>query len=171
MRSRACTIPGVDRNLAITIISEIGADMSEFGSSKRLCRWAGLIPGNNESAGKKKSVRITRAGVYLKPALVQAAHAAVKCTKSVYYKSKFERISKRRGKKRAIIAIARMILTAVFAMLKTGEVFNPCDLQKFDMPELLKRKQIVSSAKEAVKLLVSLGVLQDDSVSLASLAG
>lgn len=169
--SLLCTIPGVDRSLAVTIISEIGTDMSEFGSSKRLCRWAGLTPGNNESAGKKKSVRITRAGVYLKPALVQAAHAAVKSTKSVYYKTKYEQIAKRRGKKRAIIAIARMILTAVFAMLKTGEVFNPSDLQKYDMPEQLKNKQLVSSAKEAVKLLVSLGVLQKDSVSLAALAG
>lgn len=169
--SLLCTIPGIERHLAITIISEIGTDMSEFGSSKRLCRWAGLTPGNNESAGKKKSVRITRAGVYLKPALVQAAHAAVKSTKSVYYKTKYEQIAKRRGKKRAIIAVARMILTAVFAMLKTGEVFNPSDLQKYDMPEQLKHKQLVSSAKEAVKLLVSLGLLQKDSVSLAALAG
>ena len=103
--SLLCTIPGVERHLAITIISEIGTDMSEFGSSKRLCRWAGLTPGNNESAGKKKSVRITRAGVYLMPALVQAAHAAVKSTKSLYYKTKYEQIAKRRGKKRAIIAI------------------------------------------------------------------
>ena len=63
-----CTIPGVDRNSAVTVISEIGADMAPFSSSKRLCCWAGLTPGNNESAGKKKSVRITRAGVYLKPA-------------------------------------------------------------------------------------------------------
>ena len=70
--SLLCTIPGIDRRLAITIISEIGTDMSVFGSSKRLCRWAGLTPGNNESAGKKKSVRISRAGVYLKPALVEA---------------------------------------------------------------------------------------------------
>ena len=64
-----CTIPGVDRSSAITILSEIGIDMTQFGSSKRLCCWAGLTPGNNESAGKKKSVRISRAGVYLKPAL------------------------------------------------------------------------------------------------------
>lgn len=71
-----CTIPGVDRNSAITVISEIGTDMAPFSNSKRLCCWAGLTPGNNESAGKKKSVRITRAGVYLKPALVQVAHAA-----------------------------------------------------------------------------------------------
>ncbi len=73
-----CTIPGINRNSAITAISEIGTDMSQFGSSKRLCRWAGLTPGNNEYAGKNKSVRISRAGVYLKPALVQVAHAAVK---------------------------------------------------------------------------------------------
>ena len=100
------TIPGVDRNSAITVISEIGNDMSQFGSSKRLCCWAGLTPGNNESAGKKKSVRITRAGVYLKPTLVQVAHAAVKATDNSYYRLKYEQISKRRGKKRAIIAIA-----------------------------------------------------------------
>lgn len=164
------TIPGVDRNIAITILSEIGVDMEQFASSKRLCRWAGLTPGNNESAGKKKSVRITRAGVYLKPALVQAAHAAVKSTKSIYYKTKYERILKRRGKKRAIIAIARMILTAVFAMLKTGEVFNPCDLCKLDMPPHLKERQIVSSAKQAVRILVSLGLVQPDSISLDSLS-
>ena len=83
-----CTIPGVDRNSAITIISEIGTDMAQFSNSKRLCCWAGLTPGNNESAGKKKSVRITRAGVSLKPALVQVAHAAVKSDKSPYYKTK-----------------------------------------------------------------------------------
>lgn len=72
--SLLCTIPGIDRNSAITIISEIGTDMNQFGSSKCLCRWAGLTPGNNESAWKKKSVRISRAEVYLKPALVQVAH-------------------------------------------------------------------------------------------------
>ncbi len=72
-----CTIPGADCNSAVTVISEIGTDMTQFSNSKRLCCWAGLTPGNNESAGKKISVRITRAGVYLKPALVQAAHAAV----------------------------------------------------------------------------------------------
>ena len=68
--------------------SEIGIDMTQFCNSKRLCCWAGLTPGSNESAGKKKSVRITRAGVYLKPALVQCAHAAVQSDKSPYYKKK-----------------------------------------------------------------------------------
>ena len=152
-----CTIPGVDRNSAITIISEIGTDMAQFGSSKRLCCWAGLTPGNNESAGKKKSVRITRAGVYLKPALVQVAHAAVKATDSSYYRLKHEQISKRRGKKRAIIAIARMILTAVFQMMSTGEVWNPTDLFKVDMPEDLKEKQVQKAIKLATKFLEKQG--------------
>lgn len=155
--SLMCTIPGVDRNTAITVISEIGTDMAQFGSSKRLCCWAGLTPGNNESAGKKKSVRITRAGVYLKPALVQAAHAAVKATESSYYRLKYEQISKRRGKKRAIIAIARMILTAIFNMMSTGEVWNPCDLYKIDMPEALKEKQKAKAIKQAVKFLEKQG--------------
>lgn len=161
-----CTIPGVDRPSAITIISEIGTDMAQFSSSKRLCCWAGLTPGNNESAGKKKSVRITRAGVYLKPALVQVAHAAVKSDKSPYYKTKYERISKRRGKKRAIIAIARMILTAIYHMFTTGETWNPCDLYKIDMPQALQDKQKDKAIKQAMKLLISQGIIKADNISI-----
>lgn len=159
-----CTIPGVDRTSAITIISEIGTDMSHFSSSKRLCCWAGLTPGNNESAGKKKSVRITRAGVYLKPALVQVAHAAVKSKVDSYYRIKYERISKRRGKKRAIIAIARMILSAIYHMLSTGETFNPCDLYKVDMPLVLRNKQKEKALKEAAKLLIAQGLIQETDI-------
>ena len=169
--SLLCTIPGIDRRIAITILSEIGTDMSQFGSSKRLCNWAGLAPANNQSAGKKKSVRVSRAGVYLKPALVEAAHAAVKSTeKQPYYRLKYEHLMKRRGKKRAVVAIARMILTAIFAMLQTGEVFNPSDLNKFDMPENLRHKRLISSAKEAVSLLVSLGLVSEGSISLEPLS-
>nr|WP_317366072.1 IS110 family transposase [uncultured Blautia sp.] len=156
-----CTIPGVDRSSAITIISEIGTDMTQFSNSKRLCCWAGLTPGNNESAGKKKSVRITRAGVYLKPALVQVAHAAVKSNKSPYYKAKYERIMKRRGKKRAIIAVARMILTAIYHMLSTGEAWNPTDLYQIDMPEPLKNKQKEKAVKQAMKLLIAEGLIKE----------
>jgi transposase len=161
-----CTIPGVDRKSAITIISEIGTDMSQFASSKRLCCWAGLTPGNNETAGKKKSVRITRAGVYLKPALVQVAHAAVKSNESPYYRIKYERIYKRRGKKRAIIAIARMILTAVYHMFVTGEVFNPSDLYKIDMPQELLEKQKEKAIKQAIKLLVSNGLIKTTDIAI-----
>ena len=160
-----CTIPGVDRNSAITVISEIGTDLTQFSNSKRLCCWAGLTPGNNESAGKKKSVRITRAGVYLKPALVQVAHAAVKSDKSPYYKAKYERIMKRRGKKRAIIAIARMILTAAYQMLSAGEVWNPTDLYKIDMPEHLKEKQKEKAIKQAKKLLIAEGIITESQLA------
>lgn len=153
-----CTIPGVDRNSAITILSEIGVNMTQFGSSKRLCCWAGLTPGNNESAGKKKSVRISRAGVYLKPALVQVAHAAVKDKTSPYYALKYEHIAKRRGKKRAIIAVARMILTAAFVMLSNLEEWNPVDLYKVDMPEHLKEKQLAKAVKQAVRFLETQGL-------------
>lgn len=156
------TIPGVKHDSTITIISEIGIDMSQFCNSKRLCCWAGLTPGNNESAGKKKSVSITRAGVYLKPALVQCAHAAVKSDKSPYYKKKYESLVKRRGKKRAIIAIARMILTAIYQMLSTGEVWNPSDLYKIDMPAPLVEKQKAKAIKQAKKLLQKEGLLPPD---------
>lgn len=150
------TIPGIDRSSAITVISEIGVDMAQFGSSKRLCCWAGLTPGNNESAGKKKSVRISRAGVYLKPALVQVAHAAVMDKQNPYYALKYERIAKRRDKKRAIIA--RMILTAIFSMLSTSEIWNPLDLFMVDMPEHLKEQQLQKAVKQAVRFLEAQGL-------------
>ncbi len=160
------TIPGIRRDSAITVLSEIGTDMSQFDSSKRLCRWAGLAPGNNESAGKKKSVRITRAGVYLKPALVEIAHAAVKSKATPYYRLKYERISKRRGKKRAIIAIARMILTAVFHMLIIGEVWNPTDLNQIDMPPERREQEVHKSLCRAVKLLVAHGLVLPDTIQI-----
>ena len=80
-------------------------------------------------------------------------------------------IMKRRGKKRAVIAIARMMLTVILAMLQSGEVFNPRDLHKFDRPEELRRKQTLSFAKDAVKRLVSLGLVPEGSISLEPLAG
>ena len=102
--SLLCTIPSVKHDSAVIIISEIDIDMSQFCNSKCLYCWAGLTPSRNESADKKKSVR--RAGVYLKLALVQCAHAAVKSDKFPYYKKKYESFVKHCGKKRAIIAIA-----------------------------------------------------------------
>ena len=116
------------------------------------------LPAITNQPGKKKSVRISRAGVYLKPALVQVAHAAVKDKTNPYYALKYERIAKRRGKKRAIIAIARMILTAVYSMLSTGEIWNPVDLFKVDMPEHLKEQQLQKAVKQAVHFLESQGL-------------
>ena len=109
---------------AITLISEIGANMNVFPTAKHLCSWAGLTPTNNESAGKKKSVRVSKAGCYIKPLLVQCATAIVKSEKHLEIRNRYLRIKKRRGHKKAIIAIARMLLTAIYNMLKNKEPYN-----------------------------------------------
>ena len=128
-----CTCPGFQKNSAIYTIAEIGVDMTAFKSAKHLCSWAGLTPQNNESAGKKKSVHISRAGVYLKPLLVECANNAIKDKDNTYFKIKYDRIKKRRGHKRAIVAIARMMLACVYHMLKKDEDFNPCDFNYSDI--------------------------------------
>lgn len=149
----ASTIPGVTEKSASYIIAEIGVDMTIFKSSKHLCSWAGLTPQNNESAGKKKSVRVSRAGVYLKPLLVQCANAAVKDKKNAYFKFKYDRIKKRRGHKRAIIAVARMMLTCIYHMFLKKEVFNPTETDYSDIPEDLYKKHREQYIKNAIKLL------------------
>jgi len=109
---------------AITLISEIGANMNVFPTAKHLCSWAGLTPTNNESAGKKKSVRVSKAGCYIKPLLVQCATAIVKSEKHPEIRNRYLRIKKRRGHKKAIIAISRMLLTAIYNMLKNKTPYN-----------------------------------------------
>ena len=93
------TIPGITELSAALILAEIGVDMNVFESSAHLTSWAGLTPANNESAGKKKSVRISKAGQFLKPLLVQCALAAAKNQKDAYFSVKYQRIKKRRGHK------------------------------------------------------------------------
>jgi len=135
------TIPGITTVSATRIISEIGVDMTVFHSAKHLCSWAGLVPQNNESAGKKKSVKISRAGVYLKPLLVQCANAAIKNKKDTYFAIKYQQIKKRRGHKKAIIAIARMILNCAYHMILKNEPFEPIDsIPKDTSSELIQAK-------------------------------
>ena len=162
------TIPGIDRNSAITILSEIGIDMSQFSSHYKLASWAGLAPGCNESAGKKKSVKISRAGVYLKPCLVEVAHCAVKDKTNTYYANKFNKISKRRGKKRAYIAIARKILVAIYHMLLTGEVWNPRDLANNETSDKDRLKYTKNNFKQSLKKLLSLGLTSDELINLVN---
>lgn len=161
-----CTIPGIDRNSAITILSEIGTDMYQFSNHYRLSAWAGLAPGCNESAGKKKSVKISRAGVYLKPCLVEVAHSAVKDKTNTYYANKFNKISKRRGKKRAYIAIARKILVAIYHMMVTGEVWNPRDLASNETSDKDRIKYNKNNFKQSLKQLLSLGLTSDELIEL-----
>lgn len=161
-----CTIPGIDRNSAISILSEIGTDMSQFDSHYRLTSWAGLAPGCNESAGKKKSVKISRAGVYLKPYLVEVAHCAIKDKTNTYYAKKFEKICKRRGKKRSTIAIARKILVAVYHMFSTGEIWNPSDLSTVETPVKDKIKYTKNNFNQSLKQLFSLGLTSEELIDL-----
>lgn len=124
------TVPSIKNVFtAIGIIAEIGTNLDLFPTSKNLCSWAGLTPTNNESAGKKKSVRVSKAGCYIKPLLVQCATAVVKSTKHPEIRNRYLQIKKRRGHKKAIIAIARMLLTAIYNMLKKKESYN-ADLYK-----------------------------------------
>lgn len=144
-------ITGISLISAILIISEIGVDMSVWENARQLCCWAGLTPTNNESAGKKKSVRISKAGQYLKPLLVQCALAAIKDPKG-YFGIKYRRIKKRRGHKKAIIAIARMMLICIYHMILTGESFKPSDYEELMNPKPKKFKELtVSNAIEFLK--------------------
>ena len=119
------TVPGIRSKLtAIRILAEIGTDMSVFETAKQLCSWAGATPQNNESAGKKKTTRISRAGVYLKPLMVQIALAVSKSKKHPEIKDKYQALKKRRGHKKAVIAIIRRLLTAIWHILSKNEPYN-----------------------------------------------
>ena len=163
-----CTIPGIDRNSAISVLSEISNDISQFKSHYPLAPWAGLAPGCNESAGKKKSVKISRAGVYLKPYLIEVAHCAVKDKTNTYYANKFNKISKRRGKKRSYIAIARKILVAIYHMLSTGEVWNPTDLASNETNDKDRIKYTKNNFKQSLKQLMSLGLTTDELLQMVN---
>jgi len=127
------TVPGIASQFtAVRILAEIGVDMSVFETSKQLCSWAGLAPQNNESANKKKTTRISRAGAFLKPLLIQCALGAVRSC--AWLKDKYHALKKRRGHKKAIIAIARKLLTAIWHMIKKLEPYNHELYQTSDKP-------------------------------------
>jgi len=116
-------IPGVDWTLAAVIIAELGVDMKVFQTASQLASWAGVCPGNNESAGRRKSGRVTRGNVHLKTALVEAAQASTRA-KGTYLRDKFYRLKARRGAKRAVVAIAHKILVAAYHMLSQQVSYN-----------------------------------------------
>ena len=149
------TAPGIQTFAAIGIISEIGVDMSVFPTSKHLCSWAGLTPQNNESAGKKKTTRISRAGAYIKPLLVQCALCAIRTKQFPEVRNRYLALKKRRGHKKAIIAIARMLLTAIYNILKWNEVYNSELYRKADRPPAHREV----SVEEAVFILQRQGYL------------
>jgi len=113
----------VDWTLAAVIIAELGVDMKVFPTASQLASWAGVSPGNNESAGKRRNARVTKGNFYLKTALVEAAQAATRA-KGTYLRDKYYRLKARRGSKRAVVAIGHKILVAVYHMLSDQVSYN-----------------------------------------------
>jgi transposase len=138
------TIPGVSAQSATDILAETGTDMSRFPTAGHFVAWAGLCPGQNESAGKRKSSRLRKGAPWLKTAMVQAAWSAVK-KKDSYYRAQFHRLTPRGGKKKAICAVAASMLTAIYHMLKDGVEHNDLGANHFDQRSTdLKAKRLVS---------------------------
>lgn len=144
------SVPGIRDFSAISVIAEIGTDMSVFPSAKHLTSWAGLAPQCNESGGKRKSSRVSRAGAYIKPLLIQCANAVVTSTKHPEIRNRYLSIKKRRGHKKAIVAIARMLLTAIYNILKKNQPYNPEFYRKSD-PDPIDHEKL------AIQLLVKRG--------------
>lgn len=151
------TIPGISEISAIFIIAEIGTDMNVFIDDKHLASWAGLTPRCKESAGKKQSVRILKAGQYIKPLLVECALNAIKDKSCPYIKARYESIKKRRGHKKAIIAIARLLLVSTYHILKKGEVFNNNRFDSLLNKNIKKNNKKVQNTDDMISYLIELG--------------
>ena len=147
------SIPGVDWTNAVTIIAEIGIDMSAFHSAAHLAAWAGLCPGNNESAGKKRSGKVRKGNVVLKTALVNAAIAGSgsRGRKGTFLAEKFRRLAARRGKMKAAVAIAHKILVSVWHMLSDGTFYQDLGAGFLD------RLDRTRNARHLVRRLANMG--------------
>jgi transposase len=124
-------IPGIDRIAAWSLVAEIGVDMNQFPSADHLSSWAGVCPGSNESAGKRKSGKTRRGSVWLRRVLCESAWAASHCKKS-YFQAQFHRLAGKRGKKRALIAVAHSLLTVAYVLLKRGCAYQDLGRDYFE---------------------------------------
>jgi transposase len=158
------TIPGVARQTAEIIVSEIGIDMSRFPSAAHLAAWAGVAPGNNESAGKRRSGKTRKGNQALGVALNQAAHGAAH-TKGTYLSAQYHRLAGRRGKKKAIMAVAHSILVIAYHLIKRQEPYRELGGDYFD------QRRPEATAKRLVKRLQQLGyevVIQSQPANVAA---
>lgn len=144
------TVPGIGEKVAMVIIAEIGLDMTRFPTAGHLASWAGLCPGNHESAGKRSSGRTTKGNPYLRTSLVQAAWAATR-TRNTYLAAQYRRLVKRMGAKKALVAVAHTMLTMVYYILKRREPFRELGGDYFE------RRNVDDQRKSLVRKLESLG--------------
>jgi transposase len=144
------TIPGVKGRVAEVVLAEIGPDMARFVDARHLCSWAALCPGNHESAGKRRSGRTRHGNRWLRTALLQAAWAAIK-VKDGYFGAQFRRIARRRGEKRAAIAVAHSILAVVYHVLARATAYRDLGAAHFD------RLQPAQHARYHARRLAELG--------------
>lgn len=159
------TVPGFAAAplTAVALISEIGVDMSVFPSAKHLVSWAGCCPRNDQSSKKVKSTRISRAaGCYLKPLLVQGANAVIKSDKYPECKERYRRIKACRGHKKAIIAVCRMLLTAIWNVLSKLEPYSA----KGYLADKLTEHSVVISKVQGLELLRKRGYIFSDEVNI-----
>jgi transposase len=147
---RLQTIPGVSQRVAETVLAEIGPRMEQFPSADHLASWAGMCPGNNESAGKRRSGRITKGNRWLKRILVQAAWATSH-TKGTYLAAQYRRLSKRRGCKRALVAVGHTLLVIIYHVLRRGTTYQELGA------DFLERLEPARLTRQLVKRLEALG--------------
>ena len=128
--ARLVTIPGIGRRTAETLLAEIGSDMSRFPSARHLASWAGMCPGNHESAGKRASGRTRKGSPWLRGALVDAAHAAGRTR--TYLGAQYHRLAARRGAKRAAVAVGHSLIVIAYAILARSTTFTDLGVNYFD---------------------------------------
>ncbi len=145
------TIPGVGETVAQTIVAEIGVEMERFATDGHLASWAGMCPGNNESAGKRKSGKTSKGNRYLRAALVQAAWAASH-QKGTYLSAQYHRLAKRMGKKKALVAVGHSILVIVYHVLANRASYQELGGDYFD------RQNVVQQRARLVRKLEALGL-------------
>lgn len=150
------TMPGVDRTAACALIAEIGADMSRFASSRHLASWAGLCPGNNESAGKRRSGKSHRGNRWIKAVMIEIAWAATR-TKNTYSQTQYRKLAGHRGKKRALVAVANSLLQAAWYMLSHRQPYKDLGAEYL---QRLNQKQLEQSLIRRLEQLGHKVILQ-----------
>jgi transposase len=142
------SIPCIERMSAIIILSEIGVNLSMFESAGHLCAWAGMSPGNNESAGKKYSTKVLKGNPYIKNVLCQCAWAATRQRNS-YFNSWYWKVKQRRGAKKAIVALGRKMLAVIYALLTTGALYDESSFDRIkEKQDELRKNRIIAEAKK-----------------------